>query len=64
METTITDLVRTSSLFLIRNAIARLAPLIVVDAIPNAGGLVPLSTAARDLRVRIPAPPQPGPEGS
>ncbi len=64
METTITDLVRTSSLFLIRNAIARLAPLIVVDAIPNAGGLVPLSTAARDLRVRIPAPPQPGPAGS
>ncbi|WDU62706.1 hypothetical protein LRS56_29040 [Pseudomonas poae] len=64
METSENDLVRTSSLFLIRNAQPRLQPLIVVDAIPNAGGLVPLSTAANDLRIRIPVPPQPGPPGS
>ncbi|MDN8688419.1 hypothetical protein Q0L85_13745, partial [Staphylococcus aureus] len=64
METSENDLVRTSSLFLIRNAQPRLQPLIVVDAIPNAAGLIPLSAAANDLRIRIPIPPQPGPPGS
>ncbi|WP_460147276.1 hypothetical protein [Pseudomonas sp. H2_H03] len=61
METAIADFVRTSSAFLIRHAISRLPPLIVVDAIANADGLVPLSVAAKDLRIRIPALPQPGP---
>ena len=64
METSETDLVRTSSQFLIRNALPRLQPLIVVDAIPNSGGLVPLTAAANDLRIRIPQLPQPGPAGS
>lgn len=64
METSENDLVRTSSLFLIRNAQPRLQPLIVVDAIPNAGGLIPLPATANDLRIRIPVPPQPGLPGS
>lgn len=64
MDASINDLVRASSLFLIRNAIPRLPPLIVVDAIPDTDGLVPLTAAAGDLRIRIPPQPQPGPPGS
>lgn len=61
MDNLVTEQVRTGSLFLIRNAILNLPPLIVVDAIPNTDGLIPLRAAASDLKVRIPALPQPGP---
>ncbi|MBT0626820.1 hypothetical protein KIH32_23180 [Pseudomonas fluorescens] len=64
METLVSELVSTSSQFLIRNAIPALPPLIVVDALPGTGGMVPLTTAERDLRIRIPALPQPGPAGA
>ncbi|MGR2710572.1 hypothetical protein B7453_04810 [Pseudomonas sp. IB20] len=64
MDNLVTEQVRTGSLFLIRNAILRLPPLIVVDAIPNTDGLIPLRAAASDLKVQIPALPQPGPAGA
>ncbi|MEB0048034.1 MULTISPECIES: hypothetical protein [unclassified Pseudomonas] len=64
MSDTIFGSLLTSSPFLIDNAIPRLRPLRVVEAIPDAGGLTPLTAAARDLRILIPALPQPGPPGS
>ncbi|WP_095127191.1 hypothetical protein [Pseudomonas sp. Irchel s3h14] len=64
MEDLIIEAVSTTSLAQIRDAIPRLLPLSVVEAIPNSGGLIPLTATARDLRIRIPALPQPGPAGS
>ena len=64
MEDLIIGAVSTTSLAPIRDAIPRLLPLSVVEAIPNSGGLIPLTATARDLRIRIPALPQPGPVGS
>ncbi|MHC8403033.1 hypothetical protein ACYZTX_27255 [Pseudomonas sp. MDT1-17] len=64
MEDLIIEAVSTTSLALIRDAIPRLLPLSVAEAIPNSGNLIPLTAAARDLRIGIPALPQPGPAGS
>ncbi|WP_223431262.1 hypothetical protein [Pseudomonas sp. GL-B-26] len=64
MEDPVIEAVSTTSLTLIRDAIPRLLPLRVVEAIPNSGGLIPLAATARDLRIGIPALPQPGPAGS
>lgn len=64
MEDLIIEAVSTTSLALIRDAIPRLLPLRVVEAIPDSGGLIPLTATARDLRIGIPALPQPGPAGS
>lgn len=61
MEEPIIGAVSTTSLALIREAIPRLLPLSVAEAIPNSGNLIPLTAAARDLRIGIPALPQPGP---
>jgi hypothetical protein len=63
MEDSIIEAVSTSPA-LNPDPIPRLRPLIVPEAIPNSGGLIPLTAAARDLRIRIPALPQPGPVGS
>lgn len=64
MEASTNDLVRTNSLFLIRNAIPALQPLVVRAALDGSDGLVPLFTAARDLILTIPPLPQPAPPGA
>lgn len=64
METATNDLVRTSSLFLIRNAIPALQPLIVTNAIAGTDGMVGLYTMDRDQPLTIPQLPQPGPAGA
>lgn len=64
MEDPIIEAVSITSLALIHDAIPRLLPLSVVEAIPNSGGLIPLTATARDLRIGIPALPQPGPARS
>jgi hypothetical protein len=63
MEASTNDLVRTNSLFLLRNALPALQPLIVRAALAGSDGLVPLFTAARDLILTIPPLPQPAPPG-
>lgn len=64
MEASTNDLVRTNSLFLLRNALPALQPLIVRAALAGSDGLVPLFTAARDLILTIPPLPQPAPPGA
>lgn len=64
MDNLVSEQVRAGSLFLIRNAIPRLPPLSVVDAIPNTDGLIPLRAAASDVKVLIPPLPQPGSPGA
>ncbi|WP_455823638.1 hypothetical protein [Pseudomonas graminis] len=64
METSTNDLVRTNSLFLIRNAIPVLKPLVVRTAMADSDGLIPLFTMDRDQPLTIPQLPQPAPPGA